>query len=94
MHPVFKPQFQMKTDTFLLKGRKNDFATSRFAFVVSKRIDKRATVRNQTKRVFRQAAEQILPSIPLGYDMLFIARKALQKKDREPLFSEIQQALK
>jgi len=49
----------------------------RFAFIVSKRIDKRAVIRNQTKRVLRSAAEEIIKKFAIGKDIMIIAKKAL-----------------
>lgn len=60
---------------FLLKFRPNGLSYNRYGFVVSKKIDKRAVVRNKIKRTVRACIERILLQIKSGYDMLFIVRK-------------------
>lgn len=47
---------------------------SRFAFIVSKKIDKRATERNRIRRLLRESIQQVLPQIA-ACDGVFIARK-------------------
>lgn len=48
---------------------------SRFSCVVSTAIDKRATARNRTKRLIREAIQKLLPEIPRGIDGVVIVRK-------------------
>lgn len=93
MRGVFRPEFHIKTDAFLLKGKKNNFESSRFAFIVSKKIDKRATVRNKTKRLYRACLESLLPTLASGYDMLFIAKKSLDAKEAVLLCEQIKNEL-
>ncbi len=88
---TFRPEFQLRTDTFVLKGRRNNLSLNRFGFIVSKRIDKRAVVRNRTHRAYRQCVENIQPISPGGYDMLFVARKLYKKEDQKH-FCEMLQA--
>lgn len=64
-----------KSQTFLLRIYKNNLPFSRFGFVISKKIDKRAVVRNRTKRVIRSCIEDLQQKIIEGYDMLFILQK-------------------
>src|SRR5476649_2893933 len=56
---------------FVLRFTKNDSSFSRFGFVVSKKIDKRATIRNRVKRQVRVCIENNLDKIKDGYDLLF-----------------------
>ena len=46
----------------------------RFAFIVSKAIDKRAVVRNKIKRGLRNAAEELLGRISQGKNIVVIAK--------------------
>lgn len=94
----FKGERQTRSSLFDLKIAKNGKDLSRFAFVVSKRIDKKAIVRNQVKRKFREFIERNLNQISRGYDFLFILRKRDEKENyekalatllkREKLFNE------
>lgn len=49
----------------------------RFAFVVSTKIDKRATARNRMKRLLREATQKLLPSLKSTADGVFITKKGL-----------------
>jgi ribonuclease P protein component len=53
---------------------------ARFGFVVSKKIDKRAVIRNKTKRVLQKAAEDFLTKTAGKY-IVVIARRKLEFKD-------------
>jgi ribonuclease P protein component len=65
---------------FVLRTAKNEQTFSRFGFVVSKKIDKRAVVRNRVKRQIRVCIETNLDKIATGYDLLFVLKKPLLKK--------------
>lgn len=54
---------------------------TRFAFIVSTTIDKRAVVRNRVKRLLREAVRQFLPTIKPGADCVFIARRGIVNLD-------------
>lgn len=71
------------TPLFQMKKTANDLGIIRLGFIVSKRIDKRAVVRNRTKRVFRSVLEELLTKLNLGFDLLFILRKPIEKRDEE-----------
>lgn len=62
---------------FLIVTIRNGKSFSRFGFVVSKKIDKRASSRNRIKRQLRFCIEKNLDKIIEGVDMLFIARKEI-----------------
>jgi ribonuclease P protein component len=66
---------------------------ARFGFVVSKKIDKRAVIRNQTKRVLRSAAEMFLNSLS-GKDIIIIAKKNLLPKEKDEVVKELGSILK
>ncbi len=80
---VFSSQF------FSLKVASNKGEISRFAFVVSKRIDKRAVVRNQLKRKIRSCIEQIFDSIETGNDFVIYPRKAAIDAAGDQVLEEI-----
>ena len=52
----------------------DDNKNSRFAFIVSTKIDKRATARNRMRRVMSESVRHLLPQIS-GTDGIFIAKK-------------------
>ena len=82
------------TPTFFLKVSKNDLEYSRFGFVVRKTVDKRATVRNRIRRVFRSCIEEMQQEVKVGYDMLFLLKNVILEKKREALYNELHEFLK
>ncbi|MBI4079180.1 MAG: ribonuclease P protein component [Candidatus Levybacteria bacterium] len=65
------------TPYFLVKIAKNNLLYNRYGFVVSKRVDKRAVVRNSIKRQMQACLQNNSKKVKPGYDMLFIARRAV-----------------
>lgn len=65
----------------------------RFGFIVSTRIDKRATVRNRAKRVLREAVRLRLEKFPLGHDVVFVLRKAIISKSYEEVSAALDKVL-
>lgn len=74
-----KAKKSLNVGDFVLKTSENNLGLSRFGFVVSKKIDKRAVVRNKAKRFFRAYIEDNLKTIKPGYDFLFILKKVPEK---------------
>ena len=68
-----------RTGTPLLQFiiRQNTVKISRFAVVVPARIDKRATVRNRSKRLVREAIRRLLSEVADGWDVVVVVRKDL-----------------
>ncbi len=66
-----------------MKKRINGLTLNRFGVVVSKKIDKRAVVRNKIKRIFRNALTDLNRNMMPGHDILFIARKDILNKTKE-----------
>lgn len=79
-----------KSLSFKLMIIKNNLAFSRFGFIIGKKIDKRAVVRNRTKRILRSCIEEMLQKINAGYDMLFIIQKNAVGQKREFIFNELE----
>lgn len=69
-----------QTPFFTLRLTKNNLTYNRYGFVVSKKVDKRAVIRNRVKRQLRACIEHAFHDIKSGYDMLFfINREAVDK---------------
>lgn len=73
---------------------------SRFGFVVSKKIDKRAVKRNRARRIFSEVIRLMLknqnkakPIIPLGYDVVFIIKKSALDKGYEEIHTVLDPVL-
>lgn len=77
----------------MLKKTANNFKVSRFGFVVSKKIDTRAVVRNRTRRVLRSVIEDMLEDIQPSFDLLFILKKPIEERTTG-LEGEVKEALR
>lgn len=70
------------TEDFLfLKIIKNDFKVSRVGFIVSKKISKKAVRRNKIKRRLREIAYSYLDKIQPGFDLVFLTKPGIEKRD-------------
>lgn len=78
------PAHVLSTPLFSVKLRKNDVGYNRFAFIISKKIDKRAVVRNTLKRRMA-AAVAMLEVKEQGYDHIFYMKKAALEVTQEEL---------
>jgi ribonuclease P protein component len=68
-----------------------DETPSQFAVNVSKRIDKRAVIRNRLRRQINEALRLNLSLLPDGYRILVSARSSTAK--RTPKFQELSKAV-
>lgn len=65
----------------------------RFAFVVSAAVDKRATARNRMKRLLRESVRHLLPTIPAGYDMVFLVRRRFADRSKKEVEAAVRTLL-
>ncbi len=79
----FNNSHSFSVPQFVLKERKNGLLLNRFGIVVSKKIDKRAVIRNRIKRMFRSSLEILNKNMTPGHDILFIARPGILSKTKE-----------
>lgn len=82
------------TVIFLKKGQEtiNNKQFLRFAFVVSTKVDKRATVRNRVRRRMSESVRYLMPTIPSSIDAVFIGSKlliGLSRKEIETRINEV-----
>ena len=64
---------------FIIKYKKNNLPQIQIGFIVSTRVDKRATARNLIKRRMRGAVRELLPRIKAGQQVLVVARVSAKK---------------
>lgn len=79
---------------FNLRIAKNNLFYNRYAFVVSKKVDKRAVIRNKTKRKLSLCIEKMFSEIKTGYDIVLFAKKMAASQPLEDLYKEVEVALK
>ena len=89
----FNNSYSFSAPQFILKTKNNGLLLNRFGIVVSKKIDKRAVIRNRIKRIFRSFLEILNRNILSGHDMLFIVRKEALGKTKEENSQAIKSAL-
>lgn len=77
---------------FRVLFKENTLPFNRFGFIVSKKVDKRAVVRNRLKRVLREAAAKHLHTNS-GRDMLFIVKQSFFKEKSEAIFKQVAEVL-
>lgn len=80
---VLKEGKGLKEDGLALKTAKNNLNQSRFAFLVSKKISKKASQRNKIKRRLREIIKKQLAEIKKGRDYLIITLPGIEKKDQK-----------
>lgn len=80
------------TPFFRVLSKPNDLLYNRFGFVISKKIDKRAVVRNRLRRVLREAVSRLLET-KKGKDMLFIVKTSFEKESTESMVRLVSQSV-
>ncbi len=68
---------------------RNDKKFSRFGFIVSTKVSKRAVKRNRIKRTFRLAVNGLLETVKDGYDFVFLVKKDAIEIKHDGLKKEI-----
>jgi len=78
---VFKIGRGFKEDFLFLKNAKNNLKSSRFAFIISKKFSKKATLRNKIKRRLSELIRLKMPEIQKGIDGIIVIMPGLEKTD-------------
>ena len=86
---VFKWGRGFKEDFLILKAVKNNLKNSRFAFIVSQKVSKKAALRNKIRRRLRELVRRHPPTTRLGMDIVLVATPGLEEKD----FWEIEETI-
>jgi ribonuclease P protein component len=84
----------LKSESFDLKYGVNNLEFPRFGFVIPKKLDKRAVVRNSIKRKLSKIIEEIFDRIKGGRDFVFYPKSEILKIELGVLKSELEKALK
>jgi len=79
----------LNTPFAVIKISKGVEKNSKFGFIVSKKIDQRAVVRNKTKRRIRTAIEKLLLEVKPGQEILFILKKGAVGIKMEDLYKSL-----
>jgi len=66
---------------------------SSFAFVISKKVSKKATARNRTRRLFSGSVRELLDDCQPGYEVIFFVKSSALNLDKEEIAAEVEKAL-
>jgi len=86
-------KFQSESFGLALVDRK-DTKPTRFGFVVSTKISKKAVARNKVKRNLKNAVQRLLSEVGGGYDVIFLAKREILAKDLLELETEVKNIFK
>lgn len=78
----------------LLVERRDNKEPPRFGFIVSTKIHKKATKRNRARRLLTEAIRPLLSKINPGFDVVFLAKKAIIGKELVEIKKEVGQLFK
>ncbi len=87
------PKKIISSPLFVLRYQKKNISKFKCAVVVSKRVDKKAVVRNRLKRVFFSILENIEKERAMPFNMVFFLKKQVLSKDHEYIKREIEKIL-
>jgi ribonuclease P protein component len=88
----FSNSYFLVTPQFILKKKQNSLSVNRFGVVVSKKIDKRAVVRNRLKRLFRDVFMGLEKTIIAKHDILMIVKIASLDKTKKEIFALVEKS--
>ena len=91
---VFNKGFYFSNNFLSLKTVKNGLPVSRFGFIVSKKISKKAVERNRVKRLLRESVRLTQNNIRTGFDMVFISRAEISGKEFREINLTVEKLLK
>lgn len=77
----------------MFRFEKNDLPATRFAFVVSNKVAKRANKRNLIKRRMRAAVGAVIDEVSPGTDVIIIGSQKLMAAGKPLGYAEIKQTL-
>jgi len=89
---IFKNGKSFKNSLFILKVAKNNLKISRFGFVVSLKVSKKATVRNKIRRRMSEAARA--ENMKQGLDLVLVALPKTTSADFDAIKSNVNAILK
>jgi len=73
---------------------KNANLPARFGFVVSTKVDKRASKRNMIKRQMRAASKDLISNLKQGYDVVVLASRVKIPVDKKQIRTEVGEVYK
>jgi ribonuclease P protein component len=87
-------RFDSPSFGLLVQFGKKDNLLPQFAFVVSKKVDRRSVIRHEVKRKLAEAAGQLIGRLSPTVKIVFLAKAAAIKETKEDLAMELMTILK
>ena len=78
-----------QSSSFALLYKENKLESSRFGFIVSKRVSLKATERNLIKRRLGEATAKTIPSFSRNFDFLFLTKNEILGKSLLEIEKEV-----
>lgn len=82
---VFQKGRSFKENGLFLKKNQNNLDVSRFGFIISTKVSKKAVIRNKLKRRLREIVQRQLPDISPGFDVILVVNRELLRQDFKEL---------
>lgn len=90
----FTKENQISSIFFSIKIAGNKTESKRFGIIVSKKIDKRAVIRNKIKRQIRLCIEENEKYLLVGKDLLIITRPGIKDMETREICESLMKAFK
>lgn len=90
----FEKALFFQTPFFSLRALQNNLSFSRYGFVISKKVSMQAVIRNRIRRQMSSYIESKWQDKLLGWDVLFIVRKASVGQTTETFGDQIEDILR
>ncbi len=82
---ILKKGKLLHSEILTIKFLDNDLNRTRFGFVVSKKISKKAVTRNTVKRRLREQIRLKLTKLKKGFDVIIIAKRDIVGKESKDI---------
>lgn len=87
-------RFDSPSFGLLVQFEKKDNPSPQFAFIVSKKVDRRSVVRHEVKRKLADAASKFVGRLSPTVKIVFLAKAAAIKETKDGLIRELTATLK
>lgn len=91
---VFKRGENYQRGLIRLKAVKNDLLISRFGFIISNKLSKKAVVRNKVKRKLEEITRLNLDKVKTGFDIIVMVSPLIKEKDYQEIEKSLTSLLK
>jgi ribonuclease P protein component len=91
---VFRGGGVWRTSDLIVRVAANKEGGTHFGFIISKKINKKAVVRNRLRRQMAEVVRRRLKNIRSGFDAVIVAKKEIVDKPFAEIEGSIEAALK